>query len=182
VTDAARELLAEFGGLDILVNNAGISGPTAPMTEYDDEEWDRIININLTSVYRLCKLFVPGMVSRKSGRVINIASSAALRGMPNSAAYSASKAAILGLSMGLAKEVGAFGVTVNCVAPAAIETEMLHAMGIGNTLVRDTTAKTAVKRLGSAREVAATVGWIASPACSFTTGAVFDLTGGRLIN
>jgi len=182
VAAAADSVLNRYGRVDILVNNAGIGGATAALADYDDDEWNRVIDINVTSVYRLCKKLVPGMVSRRHGRVINIASSAALRGMADSAAYSASKAAVVGLSMGLAKEVGPFGVTVNCVAPAAIETEMLHAMGVGNSLVQDVTARTAVRRLGTAREVAAAVGWIASPSCSFTTGAVFDLTGGRLLN
>lgn len=182
VAEAADAVLKLYGRVDILVNNAGVGGPTVSLAHYEDNDWDRVIAINLTAVYRLCKKFVPAMIANGCGRVINIASTAAFRGLANSAAYSASKAAVVGLSMALAKEVGPHGVTVNCVAPGAIETEMLTEMGNGNSLISDVTAKTAVRRLGSAREVAATVAWIASPACSFTTGAVFDVSGGRLLH
>ncbi|MBZ6078727.1 SDR family NAD(P)-dependent oxidoreductase [Microvirga puerhi] len=167
-----------IGTPDILVNNAGIQGPTVPLEQYDLASWNRVIAVNLTSVFSICKLFVLGMRERKSGRIINIASVAGIRGLTDGSAYGASKAGVIGLSIGLSKEVVEDGITVNCVAPALIDTDLQLQMSAD--FIKQSAQRIPMKRLGKAEEVAATVAWIAMPACSFTTGAVFDVAGGRL--
>jgi NAD(P)-dependent dehydrogenase (short-subunit alcohol dehydrogenase family) len=169
---------ALIGTPDILVNNAGIQGPTVPLQDYGLSAWDRVIAVNLTSVFSVCKLFVTEMRARKSGRIINIASVAGIRGLADGSAYGASKAGVIGFSIGLSKEVVADGVSVNCVAPALIDTDLKLQMSA--EFIEKAAERVPMKRLGKAEEVAATVAWIATPACSFTTGAVFDVAGGRL--
>lgn len=173
---AATEAL--IGTPDILVNNAGIQGPTVSIDDHTLTDWDRIVAVNLTSVFTVTKLFVPGMRKRKSGRVINISSAAGLRGLADGSAYGATKAGVIGLTMGLAKELIRDGITVNCVAPALIDTDLKLQMTA--EFIEKATDRVPMKRLGRPEEVAATVAWIATPACSFTTGAVFDVAGGRL--
>lgn len=177
--EAAETQTAQLIGTpDILVNNAGIQGPTVPLQEYERTAWDRVIAVNLTAVYAVSKVFVPGMKKRKSGRIINIASVAGIRGLTDGSAYGASKAGVIGFSIGLSKELVADGVSVNCVAPALIDTDLKLQMS--DDFIRKATDRVPMGRLGKAEEVAATVAWIATPACSFTTGAVFDVAGGRL--
>lgn len=167
-----------IGTPDILVNNAGIQGPTVPLQDYERTAWDRVIAVNLTAVYAVSKIFVPGMKKRKSGRIINIASVAGIRGLTDGSAYGASKAGVIGFSVGLSKELVADGISVNCVAPALIDTDLKLQMSAD--FIQKATDRVPMGRLGKAEEVAATVAWIATPACSFTTGAVFDVAGGRL--
>lgn len=167
-----------IGTPDILVNNAGIQGPTVPLQDYERSAWDRVIAVNLTAVYAVSKVFVPGMKKRKSGRIINIASVAGIRGLTDGSAYGASKAGVIGFSIGLSKELVADGISVNCVAPALIDTDLKLQMSA--EFIQKATDRVPMGRLGKAEEVAATVAWIATPACSFTTGAVFDVAGGRL--
>lgn len=178
VKEAAAQTERLIGVPDILVNNAGIQGPTVPIDDYDLASWNTVIAINLTAVFSICKLFLPAMRRRKSGRIINMASAAGVRGLANAAAYGASKAAVIGLTIGLSKEVLEDGITVNCVAPALIDTELVLQMS--EDFIAKAASRVPMKRLGKVEEVAATVAWIASPACSFTTGAVFDVSGGRL--
>ena len=183
VTDAtaltqAAQALMDDGGVDILVNNAGIQGRTAPIEAQDDETWARVIEINLSAVFRLCRIFAPHMRHRGSGRIINIASTAGLRGVAGAAAYSASKGGVLALSRALAKELVGCGVTVNCVAPGLAQTPLQSQMDAA--YIARIAARLPMGRPCQPEEVAATVAWIASPACSYTTGAVFDLSGGRL--
>ncbi|NML46400.1 SDR family oxidoreductase [Ramlibacter sp. G-1-2-2] len=184
VTDSAaveRELVradAMEGGLAILVNNAGIAGATRPASEYQRSEWDRVIALNLTSVFEICRRAAPAMAARGYGRVVNISSVGGLRGIADAAAYSASKAGLIGLTQSLAKEYIRSGITFNCVAPALIETPLLAQMT--PQFAEAMRSRIPMGRAGAPQEVAAMVGWIASPACSFTTGAVFDVSGGRL--
>ena len=177
--EAAEAQTAQLIGTpDILVNNAGIQGPTVPLQDYERSAWDRVIAVNLTAVYAVTKVFVPGMKKRKSGRIINIASVAGIRGLTDGSAYGASKAGVIGFSVGLSKELVADGISVNCVAPALIDTDLKLQMSAD--FIQKATDRVPMGRLGKAEEVAATVAWIATPACSFTTGAVFDVAGGRL--
>lgn len=178
IEEAKRKTDALIGTPDILVNNAGIQGPTVPIDDHPRSDWDRVIAVNLTSVFAVTKIFVPDMRKRKSGRIINIASAAGLRGLMDGCAYGASKAGVIGLTMGLSKELVRDGVTVNCVAPALIDTDLKLQMSA--EFIEKATDRVPMKRLGRPEEVAATVAWIATPACSFTTGAVFDVAGGRL--
>jgi 2-dehydro-3-deoxy-L-rhamnonate dehydrogenase (NAD+) len=175
---AEAQTASLIGTPDILVNNAGIQGPTVPLQDYERTAWDRVIAVNLTAVYAVTKIFVPGMKKRKSGRIINIASVAGVRGLTDGSAYGASKAGVIGFSLGLSKELVADGISVNCVAPALIDTDLKLQMSAD--FIQKATDRVPMGRLGKAEEVAATVAWIATPACSFTTGAVFDVAGGRL--
>jgi 3-oxoacyl-[acyl-carrier protein] reductase len=175
---AMRETASRIGTPDILVNNAGIQGPTVPIDDHTLSDWNRVIAVNLTSVFTVTKLFVPAMRKRKSRRIINIASAAGLRGLADGAAYGASTAGVIGLTMGLSKELVRDGITVNCVAPALVDTDLKLQMSA--EFIEKAADRVPMKRLGRPEEVAATVAWIATPACSFTTGAVFDVAGGRL--
>mgnify|MGYP001578224730 CR=1 FL=1 len=175
---AAAALQAQGVGLDILVNNAGIQGLTAPIAQQDDETWARVIDVNLTAVFRICRSFAPHMQARGRGRIINIASVAGLRGVAGAVAYSASKGGVLALSRALAKELVASGVTVNCAAPGLAETPLQSQMDAA--YVERIARRIPMGRLCQPDDVAATVAWIASPACGYTTGAVFDVSGGRL--
>ncbi len=174
---AASLVLDRHGRLDILVNNAGYAGPTVPVTDYPEEEWRRILEINLTGTFLASKVVVPIMVARGWGRIVNVASLAGKEGTPNAAAYSASKAGVLALTKALGKELATTGVLVNAVAPAAVRTALLDQMTPEH--VQTMIAKSPMQRLGEPAEVALLVLWLASPACSFSTGAVFDLSGGR---
>ena len=177
---AVADAEVRCGGVSILVNNAGIAGPTVPVGQYGRDQWDRVMNINLTSVFEICKRLAPAMARRGYGRVINISSVGGVRGIPDACAYSASKAGVIGLTMGLAKEYMRSGVTFNCVAPALIETPLLKQMTEEfSQAARD---RIPMGRIGLPSEVAAMVAWIASPKASFTSGAVFDVSGGRLVN
>jgi 3-oxoacyl-[acyl-carrier protein] reductase len=178
VTSAAAVEEAAAGlAVDVLVNSAGIIGPNKPFTEVADDEWAATFAVNVTGVFRMCRAFVPGMVTRGWGRVVNVASIAGKEGNPNLAAYSASKAAVLGLTKSLGKELATSGVLVNAVAPAVIETPMnaATAPAVLDRLV----SLIPMRRMGSAREVAELVAWLASDRCSFSTGAVYDISGGR---
>lgn len=177
---SAAASLFEQGPLDILVNNAGIQGATSPIGEQDDDTWSKVISINLTAVFRVSRLIAPKMQARGYGRIVNVASTAGLRGVPNAVSYSASKGGVIALTMALAKELFTAGVTVNCVAPGLIETDLLSQMS--QDYIDSIVAKMPMGRMGQPQEVAAMVAWAASPACSFTTGAVFDVSGGRLIS
>ncbi|MGB3441563.1 MAG: SDR family NAD(P)-dependent oxidoreductase [Actinophytocola sp.] len=176
---AAVEEAAAGLAVDVLVNSAGIIGPNKPFTEVADDEWAATFAVNVTGVFQMCRAFVPGMVTRGWGRVVNVASIAGKEGNPNLAAYSASKAAVLGLTKSLGKELATSGVLVNAVAPAVIETPMnaATAPAVLDRLV----SLIPMRRMGSAREVAELVAWLSSDRCSFSTGAVYDISGGRAV-
>jgi 3-oxoacyl-[acyl-carrier protein] reductase len=173
----ARSVAATHGTIDVLINNAGIAGMAAPVVEYPELEWHRIIDINLNAVFYCVKAVLPFMIRQQSGRIINIASIAGKEGNPNMTAYSASKAGVIGFTKALAKEVATQGIYVNCITPAVIATEILSQLT--DEAVKYMVTKIPMGRVGQPEEVAALVSWLASPECSFSTGAVFDISGGR---
>jgi 3-oxoacyl-[acyl-carrier protein] reductase len=177
VEGAFNKALAKFGRIDILVNNAGINGPIAPTWDYPLEDWDRVIAVDMTAVFYASRLAARHMRERRQGRIITVSSIAGKEGVPNISAYSAAKAGVIGFSKALAKELADAGVTVNCIAPAMTATDLLATMTEEH--IRNMKAKIPMGRLVEADEVAELAAWIASPACSFTTGFVFDITGGR---
>ena len=165
------------GRLDIVVNNAGITGRSFPTWELTDEDWHQVIGVDLTSVFLVCRAAVRLMRPRQSGRIINIASIAGKEGNPTLVPYSTAKAGVIGLTKALAKEVATQGIVVNAVAPAVIGTELLQQME--RSTVELLISKIPMGRVGRPEEVAALVAWLASEECSFSTGAVYDLSGGR---
>ena len=177
VERAFKAAIVRFGQVHILVNNAGINGPIKPSWEYPLEEWDRVIAINMTAVFYSSRIAAEHMRANRYGRIVTIASIAGKEGVPNISAYSAAKAGVIGLAKSMAKELCDAGVTVNCIAPAMTETAMLDTMT--DEHIRNMKAKIPMGRLVQIDEVAELAAWIASPACSFTTGFVFDITGGR---
>lgn len=177
VDAAVRRVVDGWGRLDILVNNAGITGRSFPIWELGDEDWARVIDVDLTSVFYCCRAAVKVMLGQGSGRIINIASVAGKEGNPTLVPYSSAKAGVIGLTKALAKEVATRGILVNAVAPAVIGTELLKQME--KSTVDLLIAKVPMGRMGTPEEVAALVAWLSSEECSFSTGAVYDLSGGR---
>ncbi len=177
VDAAVKRVVETWGRLDILVNNAGITGRSFPIWELSDEDWARVIAVDLTSVFLCCRAAVKVMLGQGAGRIINIASIAGKEGNPTLVPYSTAKAGVIGLTKALAKEVATRGIFVNSVAPAVIGTEMLKQME--QSTVDLLISKIPMGRVGKPEEVAALVAWLASDECSFSTGAVYDLSGGR---
>ena len=183
VTDAAaieratRAALEALGKIDVLVNNAGIAGLNAPTVDYPVEEWHKVIAVNLTSQFLTCRAIAPHMAKAKYGRIVNIASIAGKEGNPNAVAYSASKAGVISLTKSLGKELAQAGVTVNCITPAAAKTAIFDQMTEQH--INYMLSKIPMGRFVQVDEVAALACWLASEDCSFSTGAVFDISGGR---
>jgi NAD(P)-dependent dehydrogenase (short-subunit alcohol dehydrogenase family) len=177
VAGALAETEQRVGPIDILVNSAAIGGVNTTVAQYPLEEWRAVIDVNLTGTFLTCRAVAPGMERRGYGRIVNIASIAGKEGNPNACAYSASKAGVISLTKSLGKELATTGVRVNCIAPAVIETEMLEQSTKEH--IAYMVSKIPMGRLGQVDEVAALVCWLASAECSFSTGAVFDISGGR---
>jgi 3-oxoacyl-[acyl-carrier protein] reductase len=177
VDAAVQRVIATWGRLDILVNNAGITGRSFPIEELSDEDWSRVIDADLTSVFLCCRAAIKVMLGQGSGRIINIASIAGKEGNPTLVPYSAAKAGVIGLTKALAKEVCTKGILVHAIAPAVIGTELLQQME--KSTVDLLVSKIPMGRVGRPEEVAALAAWLVSDDCSFTTGAVHDLSGGR---
>ena len=177
VEAAVAQVVGRWERLDILVNNAGITGRSFPIWELSDEDWQRVIDVDLTSVFFCCRAAVRVMLPQGAGRIINIASIAGKEGNPTLVPYSSAKAGVIGLTKALAKEVATRGILVHAVAPAVIGTELLKQME--KSTVDLLISKIPMGRVGTPEEVAALVAWLASDECSFTTGAVHDLSGGR---
>jgi NAD(P)-dependent dehydrogenase (short-subunit alcohol dehydrogenase family) len=163
--------------VDVLVNNAGIAGKNVPTVDYPIEEWERVLRINLTSQFLVCRAVAPLMVRAKYGRIVNIASIAGKEGNPNAVAYSASKAGVISLTKSLGKELAKDGVLVNCVTPAAAKTAIFDQMTQQH--IDYMLSKIPMGRFVEVDEIAALVCWLASADCSFSTGGVFDISGGR---
>lgn len=168
---------AKLDSADILVNCAGVAGDNAPLWELPEEEWTRVIDINLNGTYRCCKAIVPIMRKTGKGRIVNVASVAGKEGNPMAAAYGASKGGVITLTKSLGKELADTEIRVNCITPAAIDTPLLGQST--EEFVDYMKSKIPMGRLGRVDEVAAMVAFASSDECSFTTGAVFDLSGGR---
>jgi 2-dehydro-3-deoxy-L-rhamnonate dehydrogenase (NAD+) len=176
VQSAVQQTL-KFGNIDILVNSAGITGPNVKLWDYPVADWEQVISINLNGVFLCCREVAPHMRSRNYGRIVNIASVAGKDGNPNASAYSASKAAVMALTKSLGKELADTGVRVNCVTPAAVKTAMFDQMTPEH--IAFMLSKIPMARFGTVEEIAAMVSWLCTEDCSFSTGAVFDLSGGR---
>jgi 3-oxoacyl-[acyl-carrier protein] reductase len=177
VERVAQQTAQAFGRMDALVCSAGITGPNVPLAEYPVDEWKRVFDINVHGVFLCNRAVVPLMRKNGYGRIVNIASVAGKEGNPNASAYSASKAAVIGLTKSLGKELATTGVTVNCVTPAAVRTAIFDQMTQQH--IDFMLSKIPMGRFGGVDEIAALVCWLASEECSFSTGAVFDLSGGR---
>jgi 3-oxoacyl-[acyl-carrier protein] reductase len=177
VEAATAEAAARFGGLHILVNNAGITGGNKPSWELDVGEWRRVIEVDLTGVFLCARAVVPRLLAAGYGRVVNIASIAGKEGNPNAAHYSAAKAGVIGFTKSLGKELAKTGVVCNCVTPAVIETDIFRQMAPEH--IQYMLSRIPMGRFGQKEEAAALVAWLCSRDCSFSTGAVFDLSGGR---
>ena len=179
VEAATRSTLAAMGRIDVLVNNAGVNGPTVPNWEYPVEDWRRVIGVDLTGVFLCCRSVVPHMRERGEGRIVNIASIAGKDGNANAGPYSAAKAGVIALTKSLGKELATSGVLVNCITPAMADTDLLLEMT--PEYIEGIKAKIPMGRLCRVEEVAEMVVFLSGPACTFTTGGVFDLSGGRSV-
>jgi 3-oxoacyl-[acyl-carrier protein] reductase len=177
VAAATQAAIQTCGHIDILVNNAGITGGNAPTWELAPEVWRRTIEVNLVAPYLVCRAIVPHMIARGSGRIVNVASVAGKEGNPNASHYSASKAGLIALTKSLAKELATKGILVNAVAPAAARTAIFDQMKPEH--IDYMLSKIPMGRFVEPHEIAAAIAWLASEDCSFSTGAVLDLSGGR---
>jgi 2-dehydro-3-deoxy-L-rhamnonate dehydrogenase (NAD+) len=174
---AVERALNDWGKVDFLVNNAGIAGRSAPTWEYSFDEWNQVIAIDLTGVFLGCRAVVPGMIAEGFGRIVNISSGAGKEGNPNAGAYSAAKAGVIGLTKSLAKEVATKGILVNAITPGPMETEILKQ--ISQQHIDYMLSRIPMGRIGQPYEVAALVAFLLSDDVTFSTGAVFDISGGR---
>ena len=176
---AADSVAAEFGGIDILVNCAGIAGSNGPLWEYDVQEWRRVIDVDLHGTFIPCRACIPHMLKRDWGRVVNLGSIAGMEGNANAGAYSAAKAGVLALTKSLGKELVHTGIRVNAIAPAMVRTALFEQMNKEHA--QRMVAKIPMGRPGEVDEIAALCLWLCSDECTFSTGAVFDASGGRAV-
>jgi 2-dehydro-3-deoxy-L-rhamnonate dehydrogenase (NAD+) len=177
IAAATAELMNQFKRIDILVNNAGITGPNVKTWEYPPEDFRKVVEIDLIAPYLVCRAVVPHMMQAGYGRIVNVASVAGKEGNPNAPAYSAAKAGLIGLTKSLGKELATSGVLCNCVTPAAAETDIFKQMTPEH--INYMKSKIPMNRFVQVEEIAAMVAWLSSKDCSFTTGGVFDISGGR---
>ncbi len=177
VEAATQATEAALGGIDVLVNNAGIAGPDAPTWEYPIEDWRRVLDIDLNGVFHCCRAVLPGMIAQNYGRVVNVASIAGKEGNPNAPAYSAAKAGVIALTKSLGKELAGYDISVNCVTPAAARTRIFEQ--VSEQFTEFMLSKIPRGRFVTVEEIAALIAWLCTRECSFSTGAVFDISGGR---
>jgi NAD(P)-dependent dehydrogenase (short-subunit alcohol dehydrogenase family) len=179
VNAAVGEARRELGSIDVLVCSAGVPGESLPTVDVTDEEWRRVMGINADGVFFCNRAVIPGMVESGYGRIVNVASIAGKEGNPMAGAYSASKAAVIAMTKAVGKDLARTGVLVNCVAPAVIETPILD--GISEEHIGYMVDRIPMGRMGEPEEVAALICWLASEECSFSTGATYDISGGRAV-
>jgi 3-oxoacyl-[acyl-carrier protein] reductase len=177
VESMVEQTLKRFGKIDILVNNAGVVGPTVPIQELSEEDWERVISVDLKGTFLCCRAVIPHMIRQRSGKIVNISSIAGKEGNANMTAYCAAKAGIIGLTKALAEEVAKYGIRVNCVCPALIETELVERMDTKQTEYLK--SKIPLGRLGKPEEVAELVKFLVSDASDFITGQAINIDGGR---
>ncbi|MCC5870671.1 MAG: SDR family oxidoreductase [Gammaproteobacteria bacterium] len=177
VAAATQAAVAAFGGIDMLVNNAGIAGPNLPLWEFPVETWRQIIDIDLVGVFLCCRAVVPVMLEKNAGRIVNVSSVAGKEGNPNASGYSAAKAGVIALTKSLGKELAKTNIRVNAITPATVATDILKQFG--QEQVDYMLSRIPIGRLGTVEENAAMIAFLCSPDCSFSTGAVFDTSGGR---
>jgi len=177
VEKAAQDTAASAGRIDILICSAGITGPNAKVADYPIDQWKRVFDININGLFYCNRFVVPFMQKNGYGRIVNVASIAGKEGNPNASAYSASKAAVIGLTKSLGKELVHDGITVNAITPATVDTPILQQLK--PEFIDYMLSKIPMQRFGTVDELASLISWIASEECSFTTGAVFDISGGR---
>jgi 3-oxoacyl-[acyl-carrier protein] reductase len=177
VQTAADGTMRALGRIDILVACAGITGPNMPTWEYPVDAWQRVMDVNVNGVFYCNRAVVPHMMANNYGRIVNIASVAGKEGNPNASAYSTSKAAVIGLTKSLGKELAHTGIRANCVTPAAVRTAIFDQMTQQH--IDFMLSKIPMGRFGTVDEVASLVCWLASEEAAFSTAAVFDCSGGR---
>ncbi len=177
IKKSLSDIEIKYGKIDIFINNAGITGMNTTVSEYPIEEWNKVINLNLNAVFYCCKAVVPFMVKNNYGRIVNIASIAGKEGNPNASAYSTSKAGVIGLTKSLGKELALKNIAVNCVTPAAAKTRIFDQMTEEH--INYMLSKIPRNKFAKVEELASLVAWLASEENSFSTAAVFDLSGGR---
>ena len=179
VTAAVAATEKALGSVDILVNNAGIAGPTVKLWDYTPEDFRKVVEIDLIGPFLTCRALVPGMMKKGYGRIVNVASIAGKEGNPNASAYSAAKAGLIGLTKSLGKELATHGVMVNCITPAAAKTDIFKQ--VSQQHIDYMLQKIPMGRFVDVKEIASLVAWLSSGDCSFTTGGVFDISGGRAV-
>jgi len=177
INNSLMEIENKHGKIDIFINNAGIAGMNTTVAEYPLDEWKKVINLNLNSVFYCCKAVVPFMEKNNYGRIVNIASIAGKEGNPNASAYSTSKAGVIGLTKSLGKELAQKNIAVNCVTPAAAKTRIFDQMTEEH--INHMLSKIPRNKFAKVEELASLVTWLSSEENSFSTAAVFDLSGGR---
>jgi 3-oxoacyl-[acyl-carrier protein] reductase len=177
VEAGVAESVKALGKVDILVNSAGITGATQPVIGYPIDSWLKVMDVNVNGLFYCCRAVAPLMVDAGYGRIVNISSVAGKEGNPNAGSYSTAKAAVLGFTKSLGKELATKGVIVNAVTPATFESPILD--GVPQSHIDYMRSRIPMGRLGTAEEVAAAVCWLASEDCSFTTASTLDTSGGR---
>ena len=177
VSSGFKLTLERVDKVDILVNNAGIAGPTVKSWEYPNDDWQKIMDINLTGTFNCCKVIIPHMIKNNYGRIVNVASIAGKEGNPNAMPYSASKAGVIALTKSLGKELADKNIAVNCITPAAAKTRIFDQ--ISQEHIDYMLSKIPRNRFVLVDELASMVSWMASEENSYTTGSAFDLSGGR---
>ena len=177
VKNAAKSTEELLGAIEIMVCNAGIAGPTAKTWEYPPEEWQQVIDIDLTGVFNCLHVVSPMMIDKNYGRIVNVASVAGKDGNPNAAPYSAAKAGVIALTKSLGKELASYDIAVNCITPAAAKTRIFDQ--ISEDHIKYMLGKIPRNRFLKVEEAASMVAWLCSEENSFTTCGVFDLSGGR---
>jgi 3-oxoacyl-[acyl-carrier protein] reductase len=177
VETAANASNTKMNGIDILVNSAGVAGPNFKTWEYPVDEWKTVVDIDLNGTFLCCRAIVPFLLKKNYGRIVNIASIAGKEGNPTASPYSAAKAGVIGLTKSLGKELANTPITVNCITPAAVKTEIFDQ--ISQEHIDFMLSKIPIGRFGTVDEIANLITWLTSEECSFSTGGVFDISGGR---
>jgi 2-dehydro-3-deoxy-L-rhamnonate dehydrogenase (NAD+) len=177
IAKALANIASQSSRIDVLVNNAGYIGSYKPFEQFDPDEWQRILHVNLIGVFEVTRQVLPVMRRAGRGRIVNMGSLAGKEGLPSLAAYSAASAGVIAFTKALSREVCDTDIRVNCVAPGPIDTDLIR--GLGSEVVDAMITASPLKRLGSVNEVAGIILWLCSGASEFNTGAVFDMSGGR---